>query len=147
MPAMKGFLKSSEEPVIVTLPARKIICFSIMSFLCHRGTPWRGAVCTEGMGFPSFMPCELLIPFLSISHKYPTAFNKVAIIKSWFLTQVSTISNWWKKKKLFLKEAQAHKKHTNSRRTRIDRVFLATLGMCNVVYWTVHQPSTHTLQI
>ena len=144
MPAMKCFLKLSEEPIIVTLPARKIISFSIMSFLWHGGTPGRG--CAQGVHrFPSFMPCELLIPFLSISHRYPTAFNKAAIIKPWFFTQVPTISNW-QKKTLFLKEAQEHKKHTNSRRTRIDRDSLfATLGMCSVVYCTVHQPSTHTL--
>ncbi len=55
------------------------------------------------------MPCEPLIPFLSISHRYPTAFDKAAIIKPWFLTQGSTISNWQKKKKLFLKRRKSIK--------------------------------------
>lgn len=92
-------------------------------------------------------PCELLIPFLSISHRYPTAFSKAAIIKPWFFTQVYTISDW-QKKPLFLKEAQEHKKDTNSRRTRIDRDSLfATFEMCGVLYCTLRQPSTHTLQI
>lgn len=133
MSAMKCFLKWGEEPIIVIAPARDIICFSIMSFLCHRETLGRG--CAHGIHrFPSFLPCELLIPFPSISQRYPTAFNKAAIIKPWFFTQVSTISNWQKKKKkLFLKEAQEHKKHTNSKRTRINRDSLfATLGMCDV---------------
>lgn len=68
MPAVKCFLKLSEEPIIASPPARKIICFSIMSFLCHRGTPGNG--CEHSIHrFPPFMPCELLIPFLSVSHR------------------------------------------------------------------------------
>lgn len=68
MSAMKCFLKLSEEPIIASPPSRKIICFSIKSFLCHRGTP--GRECENSIHrFPPFMPCELLIPFLSISHR------------------------------------------------------------------------------
>lgn len=134
MPTMKCFLKSSEEPIIVTLPVRKIICSSIMSFLCRRGTPWRG--CVRGIHrLPSFMPCVLLISFLSISHRYPTVFNKATIIKPrFFFTQVSN----WQKKKLFLKEAQKHKKHTNNRTTRIDRFSFCNIGdvQCGVLYGT-----------
>lgn len=46
MPAIKHFVKSGEEPTIVTVPVGKIICFIIMSVLCHRGTPRRGCVHT-----------------------------------------------------------------------------------------------------
>lgn len=67
MPATKCFLKLSEEPIIVTLPARKIISFSIVSFLWHRGTPGRG--CAQGIHrFPSFMP----VNYSSLSCPYHT---------------------------------------------------------------------------
>lgn len=133
MPTMKCFLKLSEQPIIVALPARQIICFSIASFLCHRRTPGRG--CARRV--QTFMPCELLIPFLSIS-QIPDCFqqgcNHQALI---FHSGLHTVSNW-QKKKLFLKEAQEHKKHTNSR-TRIDRDSLfCHIGdvQCGVLYGT-----------
>lgn len=141
MPAMKCFLKSSEEPIIVTLPARKIICFSIMSSLCHRGTPWRGCVHTAYTDF--LLSC--LVNYSSLSCPYHTdtrlLSTRLQSSSPWFLTEVSTISNWQKKKrekKLFLKEAQEHKKHTNRIRTRIDRFSVCNTGdvRCVVLYGT-----------
>lgn len=84
MPAMKYFLKLSEVLMIVTLPARKIIYFSIMSVLCHRGTPRRRCAHTQMHTHRSLLSCLVNYSFLSCPYTYPTAFDKAAIIKPLF---------------------------------------------------------------
>lgn len=138
---MEYFLKLNEEPIILTLPARKMTCFSIMSVLCHRETPWRLCVCVCADGIhrsPPFMPCELLMPFLSISHRYPTAFDKAAIIKPRFFfffffdSELHNLQIDKRRRSYFWEKHKSIKSPQIVRRTRIDRDFFFFFFFCHI---------------
>lgn len=151
MPAMKCFLKWSEEPIIVTLPVRRIIFLSIMSFLCHTGTPRRGCVHTAYTDF--LLSC--LVNYSSISCPYHTDTRLLSP-----RLQSSSPDFWLRSPQYQIdKRSRSYfrKRHKSIKSTQIVEeqesiaiLFLQHWGCvmwCDVVCCTVHQPSTHTLQI
>lgn len=123
-------------------------CFSIMSVLCHRETPWRLCVCVCADGIhrsPPFMPCELLMPFLSISHRYPTAFDKAAIIKPRFFlfiffdSELHNLQIDKRRRSYFWEKHKSIKSPQIVRRTRIDRdsLFFLFLPHWGCAMWCI----------
>lgn len=150
MSAMKYVLKLEwgSQPLSRRLTERLSVLASCRSFVTEKRLGVR--VHTAYTDFP--LSC--LVNYSTFSRPYHTDTRPLSTgLQSSspdFPLGSPKISNWQKKKKLFLREAQEQKKkrHRNSRRTRIDRdPGFATLGMCDVVYSRVHQPSAHTLQI